>query len=55
MSRSTWRRRRPVVAVIVMALIGALMAAPVSAQESPGQGPDKSKTVELQILGLVVI
>jgi 5'-nucleotidase len=35
-----------------MALIGALMAAPVSAQESPGQGADESEQVELQILAL---
>jgi 5'-nucleotidase len=52
MSRSTWRRGRPVVAMIVVALVGAVMAAPVSAQESPGQGADESRQVELQILAL---
>ena len=49
MSRSTWRRSRIVVAAIVMALVGAVMAAPVSAQEEPDEG---SKQVELQILAL---
>ena len=50
MSRSTWRRSRIVVAVIVMALVGAVMAAPVSAEDKPDE--KKSKQVELQILAL---
>jgi len=50
MSRSTWRRSRLVVAVVVMALVGAVMAAPVGAQDVPDD--KKSKQVELQILAL---
>ena len=50
MSRSTWRRSRLVVAVTVMALVGAVMAAPVSAKDKPDD--KKSKQVELQILAL---
>ena len=50
MSRSTWRRSRIVVAAIVMALVGAVMAAPVSAKDKPDD--KKSKPVELQILAL---
>ena len=50
MSRSTWRRSRIVVAVIVMALVGAVMAAPVSAEDKPDE--KKSRQVELQILAL---
>jgi len=50
MSRPTWRRSRIVVAVIVMALVGAVMAAPVSAKDKPDE--KKSKQVQLQILAL---
>ena len=50
MSRSTWRRSRIVIAVMVMALVGAVMAAPVSAKDKPDD--KKSKTVELQILAI---
>jgi 5'-nucleotidase len=50
MGRATWRRSRLIVAVTVMALVGAVMAAPVSAQDKPDD--KKSKTVELQILAL---
>ena len=49
MSRSTWRRSRIVVAAIVMALVGAVMAAPVSAKDKPDEN---SKQVQLQILAL---
>ena len=50
MSRSTWRRSRIAVAAIVMALVGAVMAAPVSAKDKPDE--KKSKPVQLQILAL---
>ena len=50
MSRSTWKTSRLVVAVMVMALVGAVVAAPVGAQEKPDD--KKSKQVELQILAL---
>jgi 5'-nucleotidase len=50
MSRSTWRRSRLVLAVIAMALVGALMAAPAGAKDKPDD--KKSKQVELQILAL---
>jgi len=50
MSRPAWRRSRLVIAVIVMALVGAVMAAPVSAKDKPDD--KKSKQVELQILAL---
>ncbi len=50
MSRSTWRRSRIVVAAIVMALVGAVMAAPAGATDTPDE--KKSKQVQLQILAL---
>jgi len=50
MSRSTWRRSRIVVAAIVIALVGAVMAAPVSAKDKPDE--KRSKQVQLQILAL---
>jgi len=50
MSRPAWRRSRLVIAVIVMALVGAVMAAPVSATDKPDD--KKSQQVELQILAL---
>ena len=50
MSPTPSKRGRTTIAILVLAMIGGLLAAPVSAQEQPAaQGP---KPVELQILAL---
>ena len=52
MTKSIRKVTRIVVLASVVALIGALLAAPVGARDNPGKGADNSKVVELQILAI---